>query len=198
VDGEGNTVVYSVFVMKTRVDDIEFVTPGTVVGRVLFVDDGAEREAAGTLWLELTGPAEDDACTADLEITVPAAGKLTGILVICKLCDAKPGWLKPGIPVELPVTGLLVTTGVGETIGLLDPLSSGAYVKAGMFVPLTCPLSTAALELTGTTEAEVPGKGPLLLCKECVEDLSVWEDKGTIIELTGVDGWSAGIGVGVK
>jgi hypothetical protein len=77
--------------MITRVDDVEFVTPGTAVGRVPFVDDKAETEVAGPSCLELLGSAKDDVCTADLELTVPAAGKLTGVLVIFTLRDAGSG-----------------------------------------------------------------------------------------------------------
>jgi hypothetical protein len=88
--------------------------------------------------------------------------------------------------------------GVGETIGFPDALSSGAYVKAGMFVPLTGPLSTAALELAGATKAKVLEKGLVLLGGSSLEDLGVWEEEGKILELATADDRGAGAGVGVK
>jgi hypothetical protein len=188
---EGNTVVYSVFVMMARVD-VEFAATGAAVDCREFGVD-----ATGACWLDIPAPVEDDSGTAGFEMELPATGGLTGVLVSFTLCDA-PGWLNPGKPVELPVAGLLETMGVADPIGFAELLSSGAYVKTGISVPLSVPLPTAATELADGVGVGMLGDSTLLLVDDGVTDLDVGEEESTMLELAAADEGAAGAGLGVK
>jgi hypothetical protein len=107
--------------------------------------------------------------------------------------------LNPGKPVEFPVGALLGAIGVGDGSSGLESLSSGEYVKAGMFVLFRGPPTTAAGELAGAAEVGALDEGIVLLCTDEAEGLSVGED-GITLEAAAAedDGVGAGAGVGVK
>jgi hypothetical protein len=78
-DGEGYTVVYSVFVAKGGMGDVEFAAPGTAMDCTLL--------AAG--WIELLGAIDEDGdCNAEEDA---AALELDKAPVGSALCEPRPG-----------------------------------------------------------------------------------------------------------
>jgi hypothetical protein len=103
---DGNTVVYSVFVMTTR--DEEFaMSEADVEGSTATDEPPIVAEAVGVPGV--SSAAEVDVWMADL-ITEDAlkTAELAVLFAVCGPWGADPGWLKPGSPPELEAGTVLV------------------------------------------------------------------------------------------